>query len=258
MKARYGAAILGAAVLTATGFTAAANAAPPPSAACSGGELASGTYSNVRITGNCMVPDGAAVIVRGNLTVTRGAVFDASTHSTLTVRGNVTAKPGSMLALGCTQAHPCSTDGTPGEVGADVVKGNVTLDHVYNAAFNGITIHGNLTSHGGGAGPATDPFIPFSIKDDTIHGNVVVQGLNTTWFGVIRSTIGGNVVLKNIQNADPDGNEVVANTIGKNLVCHGNSPKPQLGDAVDGAPPGYGPNSVGGKAVGQCAALPES
>lgn len=255
MRARHAALVLGTAVLASNWLTATANAAAPDASSCSGGELASGTYSNVTVTGECTVPDGAEVTVLGNIHVAAGAVFDAQTHSSLTVGRNVTAGPGSMVGLGCTDAHPCE-DGVPGSIGQVTVHGNVSLHQVYDAALNGITVDGNVTSNRGGAGPLfPDPFIPFSVKDDTIHGNLVVQGLDTTWFGVIRSTIDGNVVLSNIQNADPDGNEVVANTIGKNLICRGNAPASQFGDAVEEGPPGYGPNTVGGVALGQCAGL---
>ncbi len=91
---------------------------------------------------------------------------------------------------------------------------------------------------GGGAGllgPEAE-FVPFSVKDDTIHGNVTINGLTTVWFGIIRSTVDHNVVL-----------EVPT------VTTHGMSPAPQLGDAVEGAPPGYGPNAVGAQRVGQCA-----
>ena len=226
---------------------------------CRGGVLHSGVFRSVRVSGACQVADGAKVLVLRNIVVKRGASFDASTHSKLKVLGNVYGARRSMVALGCTDAHPCSTDGQPGIVGADVVRGRVLLNHVYNAAINGVTIKKSLISFGGGAGPL-DPetqFVPFSIKDDTIGRNIKVVGLNTVWFGVIRSNIGGNVVLLRIKGSDPDANEVVANTIGKNLVCYGNSPAAQFGDAISdpGLPPGYGPNSVGGHARGQCKPL---
>lgn len=246
--------LAGTAVLVASGFTAAAQSAQASansSHTCSGA-LPSGSYGSVQVAGSCTVPDGAHVTVAHGISVPAGARFDASTHSTLTVHGNVSGGPGSFVALGCTQAHPCDDD-QPGNIGADRVDGNVTLDHVYDAAINGVTIGGNLTSVGGGAGLSQDQFIPFSIKDDTIGRNISVSGLRTTWFGVIRTTVGGNVTLSDIVLADPDGNEIVADHVGRNLVCSGMSPAPQLGDAVEGAPPGYGPTQVGGKALGQCA-----
>jgi hypothetical protein len=94
--------------------------------------------------------------------------------------------------------------------------------------------------------------VPFSVKDDFIHGNLHVRGLKTTWFGVIRSTINGTVSLRRIKNDDPDGMEVVHDTIGGDLACFKNQPKPQFGDAVEGAPPGYKYSTVGGQILGQC------
>jgi hypothetical protein len=252
MKARHGIIVAAIATISVNGLTGAAQAASG-SYTCDG-ELASGTYANVSVPESCTVPDGADVTVIHNITVAAGAMFDASTHSTLTVGGNVSAGPGAFVALGCTDAHPCD-DGVPGEIGADTIGGNVTLDHVFDAAINGVTIEGNLTSVGGGPGVPADPFIPFSIKDDTVGGNITVSGLRASWFGVIRTSVGGNMTLSDIITGDPDGNEIVADTIGRNLVCHGLSPAPQLGDAVEGAPPGYGPSDVGGRAVGQCAEL---
>ncbi len=246
-----GSAVLLISVLTATAQTA--QASPNSNYTCNG-ELASGTYGNVRVPETCTVPDGAHVTVRHGIFVARGARFDASTHSMLTVHGNVSGRRGSFVALGCTQAHPCD-DGEPGTIGAVTIDGNVSLDHVYNAAINGVTIGRNLTSVGGGAGLSEEQFIPFSIKDDTVGGNIRVSGLRTIWFGVIRTQVGGNVILNHITLADPDGNEIVANNIGRNLICSKLSPAPQLGDAVENAPPGYGPNVIGGRALGQCAEL---
>jgi hypothetical protein len=46
----------------------------------------------------------------------------------------------------------------------------------------------------------------------------------------------------------------VSNTIGGNLICHGNTPPAQIGDA---ALEGGGANTVGGNAIGECADLTE-
>ena len=53
-------------------------------------------------------------------------------------------------------------------------------------------------------------------------------------------------------NADPDANEIANNSIGHNLNCAGNSPSPQIGDS------GGGPNTVFGRANGQCNNPPPS
>jgi hypothetical protein len=220
---------------------------------CSGGDIASGTYASLTVTGVCTVPAGSDVTITHNLSIAPGATFDAQTDSHVAIGGNVIAGAGSMFGLGCTFAHPCDDTGNPPADGTthDTVGGNVTLNGVYNAALNGDTIGGNLTSSGGGAGlldPETD-FVPFSIKDDVVHGNITVTNLTTVWFGVIRTQVGKNVTLQNIQLSDPDGNEYVSDTISGNLNCHGDSPAPQVGDS-EGAP-----NVVGKHANGQCAGL---
>jgi hypothetical protein len=251
MKIRSGAALMGAAVLAMSGIAGAAQAATPKAATCSGGDIASGTYKSLTVTGACTVPAGANITVQRNLTVAPGAMFDAqSAPSNVRINGNVLAGPGSLFGLGCTPAHGCETGDTFSNAS---VGGNVVLDHVFDAAMNGIEIGGNVVSTGGGGGFVfPDGFIPFSIKDDVIHGSVIVAGLKTTWFGIIRSTIDGSVVLKDIQNDDPDGNEIVHDTIGKNLICLGLSPAPQFGDAVEGQPANYRYSTVGGQVIGQC------
>ena len=253
MKMRRSTALVGAAVLAVIGYAGAAQAAAPEAGTCSGGEIASGTYSSLTVTGACSVPAGAEITVLHNLTVEPGAVFDAQgAPSDVRIDGNVVAGRGSMFGLGCTAAHGCEE---PGPYSNDSVGGNITLDHVFDAALNGVEVGGNVVSTGGGAGFIfPNGFVPFSVKDDTIHGNLVVRGLTTTWFGVIRSTVDGNVVLRDIHVDDPDGNEVVHDTIGKNLICLGNDPAPKFGDAVEeqGLPADYRYSTVGGRVIGQC------
>lgn len=242
-----------AAAVTMAGMSTASAVQAGPMT-CPGGAISSGTYSSLTVTGKCYLPDGAHVVVTGNVTIAPYAALDSTVYSTssLNIRGNVTAGRGASVAIGCTpQAHPCG-DGS-GKPGVDSVGGNVVLNQVFNAAFNGMSIGGNLVSSGGGAGLIPSPFIPFSVKDDTIRGNVVVTGLRTVWFGVVRSTIGGNVVLTNNAGSDPDTNEVITNRIGGNLVCIGNNPPSQYGDAIEN--PMNGPNVVRGQAIGQCAPL---
>jgi hypothetical protein len=50
----------------------------------------------------------------------------------------------------------------------------------------------------------------------------------------------------------PDSTEVVSNHISGNLICMGNSPPAQIGDA---ALEGGGPNTVSGHKIGECAGL---
>lgn len=240
-----------------------ATAAPSSGSAltCTGGEIASGTYSSVTIAGECTVPAGATITITGNLNVLSNAMLDAdSAPSTITVGHNVVGYPGSSTGLGCTSAHGGCTAGGPdgngpyaGQQSTILIRGNVSFDHVFNAALDGITVNGNVSSVGGGAGADFPGFIPFSVKDDTIGGNLSVSGLSTTWFGVIRTSVGGNVALSDITLGDPDGNEIVHDMIGKNLICTNMSPAPQIGDADEGIPdPSYPYSTVGHRVIGQC------
>ena len=118
-------------------------------------------------------------------------------------------------------------------------------------------IGGNVTQSGGGGGVncSTFPLGPdgppaFSTyEDNSIGGNASVTGLRTCWLGFIRNAVTRNINFNDNVNFDPDGNEVVTNSAGSNLNCSGNSPAPQIGDS------GGSPNTVHGKATGQCAVL---
>ncbi len=118
--------------------------------------------------------------------------------------------------------------------------------------LDGDTVHGNVISIGGGPGPTLNPYVNFPIKDNTILGNLVVQGWKGAWFGVLRDTVRGNVILADNVGVTiddlgtPDSTEVATNTISGNLICVGNVPAAQVGDS------GGTPNTVGGHKIGQC------
>lgn len=88
-----------------------------------------------------------------------------------------------------------------------------------------------------------------TVEDSVIRGSVTMTGYSGFWFGFIRNDVVGNVRLNNLTMDDPDANEFVTNKIRGNLICHNDSPAPQVGDS-------HGkPNVVSGKKVDQCAAL---
>jgi hypothetical protein len=219
---------------------------------CTGGEIASGTYDSITVTGTCAVAADAVIRVDGNVTVRMGATLDAqSAPSTILVKGNVTAAKGSLLGLGCQPdftnktGHPCTVE--PTGHSTITVKGSIWASKAGTILLNGITVKGNVTLIGGG-GP-----IPWSIKNSTIGGNLTISGLNTNWLGVLFNTVGRNVTLTNIALSDPDpgapGVYVVRNTIRDNLVCFGLTP---------GVSGGFVPgevNVVGHHAIGQCSSL---
>lgn len=227
----------------------------PPAYTCTGGDIPSGTYSSVTVTGYCDVaPDGSTVInVVGNLNVAAGAVFDAqSSPSTITVGRNVTVATGALVGLGCqpdyphNTGHPCTNE--PDASSVITVKMNLTGTNADTVLLNGVTVNGNVTFTGGG-----DNYIPWSVKNNTIGGNLTASGITGDWFGVLFNSVGGNVSLSNITATDFGDPEptiyVVRNHVGNNLNCTG------LGPNLSG---GFFPgevNYVGHKATGQCAAL---
>jgi len=252
-------ALLGLCAVLALAVSAAPAVADPTEGPpiCSGSPAGvtaiSGSYGNLTITGNRYVASGTTLTVSGNLTLAPGACLDAFTVGTVNVRGNVLVGKGAILALGCTPGSlgppipqpPCGTTTTK-----DTVGGNVVANHPYTMYLDGDTIHGNLVSNGGGPGLAPGaPYVNFPVKDNTIDGNLIVQDWHGAWAGVIRDTVGGNVIFsRNMSVLDPDANEVVTNTISGNLICMGNSPAVQVGDS------GGSPNNVGGRKIGQCTA----
>ena len=258
MKLRF---LVGLCAVLALAVSAAPAAADPfagPKICSSAGPAVSGSYGNLTIRGNAYVASGKTLIVRRNLRLAPGACLDAFTLGTVHVWGDVLVRRGAILALGCTPGSlgppiprpPCGTTTT-----SDTVGGNIVAHHEYTMYLDGDSIHGNVISTGGGPGPTRTPYVNFPIKDNVIGGNLIVRGWQGAWFGVIRNTVHGNVVLtKNVgvttgETGLPDSTEVVTNTVSGNLICLGNKPPAQIGDS------GGTPNVVGGKKIGQCTAV---
>lgn len=217
-------------------------AAPPGSGSCAGGAIPAGTYNGLKVTGNCTF--GGDVTVNGNLTVADGAILNDHAASTAKVHvaGNVLVGKGAVLGLG--DYNPVGPHGS-------TVDGNVVANNPLTLYIGAVTIRGNLVSSGGG-----DPGRNFPIKDDTIGGNLIIQGWHGLWLGVIRAQVGGNVIVSNNSAADTsalpgsDSTEVQTNVISGNLICQGNSPAAQVNPDDGGQP-----NVVGGHKIGQCAGL---
>lgn len=208
----------------------------------------SGSYRNLTITGNRYVAKKTTLTVSHNLTIARGACLDAFTLGTVTVGGNVKVGKDAILALGCTPGSIGPGPPCHGKTTDDTVGGNIVASHALTMYLDGDTIHGNVVSNGGGPGLGL-PFLNFPVKDNTIDGNLIVQGWHGGWAGALRDVVGGNLIFsRNVSVLDPDAMEVVTNTISGNLICHGNSPAVQVGDS------GGSPNTVGGKKIGQCTA----
>jgi len=217
---------------------------------CSGGEIPSGTYASITVTGPCSVATDAVIKVAGDIDVRSGAVFDAqSAPSTITVGRNVIGGAGSLVGLGCqppaltgNSAHECAIE--PDGYSTITVKGSVMAFKADTVLLNGITVNHNVLLLGGGGD------IPWSIKNNTIGGNLTAIGQKPEWLGVLFNHVGGSVRLFRITLHDVDpgapGVYVVQNTIGHDLFCA------QLDPGVSG---GFVPgavNVVGGHAFGQC------
>lgn len=236
-----------------------ASADPVSAPLCGQSEAATGlalhgTYNNLTVHGIAYVPDGATLTVRHNLVVTPGSCLDAFSMGTVHVGGNVLVRPGATLALGCMpfangSDAPCT--GVPN----DTVGGNLVANQPLTMYLTAVHVGGNVASYGGGQ----HQNVSFPIKGMTIGGNLVVEGWTGGpfgWFGIIGNHVGANVVLEGNSGGRPghsgalDSNEVDDNWVGANLVCYGNTPAAQYGDA-----PMPQANTVMGAAVGQCAAL---
>jgi hypothetical protein len=152
----------------ATGAVAAA--AHNSSYVCSGGNIPSGTYSSVLVTGVCYIPSGF-VSVRGDLTVAPGALLDATTPGTnlpgiVQVGGNVKVERGAVLFLGCDFYIACppgsSTYPGPPElvpsvgfsIQGDSVAGNIDGREALGVVVHSVKIGGNASLIGGGGGPS--------------------------------------------------------------------------------------------------------
>ncbi|MGO8960669.1 MAG: hypothetical protein ACLQFR_25320, partial [Streptosporangiaceae bacterium] len=230
------------------------------------------------ITGACGVQSGP-VIVKGNLTIAPGGSLNAVyglNNSSITIDGNMVVQQNGSAMLGCdvipvsvwgftgpitVPSFPCIDDPNfntvPTLSSHDIIRGNLVEDQSLGVVLNNDSVGGNISVSGGGTTDCYPPsgifgedygFPPYSsVLDSTVGGNVVAKNLTSCWWGMFRNHIGGNVVNENINiPTNPDGNEDLGNVIQGNFVCQNNSPANQYGDA------NTGPNEVGGNATGQC------
>jgi hypothetical protein len=227
---------------------------------CHGGSIAPGTYQSLRIAGICSL-DSGNVRVLGDVTVlSKGGLNAGFGGSNIHIERDLVVKWNGLLVLGCEpEAFICfnDPDQTAGTLTSnDRVEGSLLATGATLLVVHHSHIGSVIQSAGGGGvscsvfplGPSGPPAYT-DYEDNVINGDAAVVGLRTCWSGFIRNRVGGSVTYSNNKLADPDANEVVTNVIKHNLVCTTNSPKVQIGDS------GGLPNKVGGKALGQCAAL---
>lgn len=251
-----------------------------PKESCDDSSISSGTHGSITVTGFCGVE--GAVTINGNLTVADGAIFapvDGEFNLwPLHVTGSIKVGKGAQLLMGW--------DAPEGQLGSDIVDGNIVADQPLSLYIGNSTVHGNVVSNGGGT---SERFFNFPIKDNRIDGNLVIHGWTGGWWGVIANTVGGNVDLANNRSVvvpaneeecegtfpmgcdaapgvDEDSSEVQSRFappeffppdgldnpqhISGNLICHGNVPAAQFNPFDGGAQ-----NVVDGRKIGECAGL---
>ena len=231
--------VLGSSILLVLGIVGSAFAHPIET--CNGGTIAAGPHGNVTVTGQCGFPASGVVTINGNLIVASGAILNdhAASGANVHVTGDVRVGSGAVLGLGY---------GPEENPAAATVGGNIQADRPLTLYLGNVTVGGNVRSQGGG-----DPGRNFPIKDNTIGGNLVLNGWHGLWLGAIRNHVGGNVTVSNNTAANPselpgiDSTEVQTNVIGGSLICHNNTPTAQV-NMFDGGQP----NIVGGNAYGEC------
>ncbi len=238
---------------------------------CVDGTMAGGTYRNFTVTGTCVIAYGATVHIKGDLKIARHASLNDHgaelwMKAEMHVDGNIKVGRGGVLGLGW------NSPGGEGTLGPDTVGGNITADHPLALQIGGVTVWGNVTSNGGGVlSTSIADFRNFPVKDNVIHGNLVIKGWHGGWIGLIRNTVDRNVIFSDNKSRSNDvtgpgtdtdssevmgtdlssiGGPVIPQTIGGNLICHGNVPAAQVNPLDGGAK-----NIVGGKAIGQCKGL---
>jgi hypothetical protein len=249
-------------VLLGTGTVSAASSSGQR---CSGtlaspGSIAPGTYSSITVVGFCLGPPTGNVVVKGDVTVAKGAALAANYpafapgapegDANWLVKGDVKVGAGATLLLGCEPAVGCV------HTTFDAVRGNVDADGALGVILHSSIIGGNVSYKGGGGGVNCKPgFGPFSFgvysdaEDDVIHGNLTVSGLRSCWFGEFRNIIMGNDTVTKNQFADSDATEVANNEVFGSLACFNNVPDAQFGDSAQP------PNIVLGAIKGECKRL---
>jgi hypothetical protein len=223
---------------------------------CEGGSIPAGTYHSITVDGVCTVDAGDVTVARNVTVAPDAALIAIFSDNDLSVGGNLMVQSGAVAVIGCGPPDgQCDDDSGPAPTLSNTVSigGNLIGSGALAVILHSIAVDGNVVLSGGGGGVNCDPQDALfgapaysDIEDSTIGGNVVVTGLRSCWLGFIRSDVSGNAIFVGNTLADPDANEFVTNTIGRNFICTGNDPDPQYGDS------GGDPDVVQGHTVGQC------
>jgi hypothetical protein len=211
---KIGLLIIGTLGATALAAGASPALAKPPTFTCTG-TLPSGTYQKL------IVPAGATC---------DGTAAKIEVHGPVAT-GGVRVGEGATFILG-----------EEGGASTGTIRGGVRANGSASLQLHFAHVTGGVRMHGGNGEFST-------VEDNVIRGGAAIKGYSGFWLGFIRNTVHGSVTLSDNMMDDPDANEYVTNTITGNLVCHNDSPAPQVGDS-EGQP-----NVVSGRKADQCAGL---
>jgi hypothetical protein len=164
------------------------------------------------------------------LVVPAGASCDG-TSANIRVAAGVRVKQGATFVLG-----------QEGGSNTGIIRGGVHANSPASLQLHFARVYNGVRMYGGNGEFST-------IEDNVIRGGVTQTGYRGFWLGFIRNRVIGTVRLTDNVMQDPDANEYVTNRIRGNLVCHGDSPAPHVGDSQ-----GH-PNIVTGSKIGQCRAV---
>jgi hypothetical protein len=233
---------------------------------CTGGSIAPGTYSNLKITGVCTL-DAGSVKVEHDVTVLSGGALVAlyggtdkmHVGSNLNVSGNVFVRTNGILFLGCEAVNQICLNDPDQKVGSyftrDAVGGSIIAKDALAVVVHLVVVGKDVSMNGGGGGVSCSGSLPPPLsgppygdfEDMIIGGSLTITDWQSCWLGFVRDAIANKVTFRNNVTADPDGNEMATNSIRGDLKCAGNNPKPQIGDSAGSL------NNVFGRACGQCA-----
>jgi len=232
---------------------------------CTGGSIAPGVYSNLKITGVCTV-DAGSVKVEHNVTVLSGGALvalyggrDKVHASNFNVLGNVYVRTNGILFLGCEPVNQICLNDPDQKVGSyftrDAVGGSIIAKDATAVVVHLVVVGKGVTMSGGGGGVSCSGSLPPPLsgppygdfEDMIIGGGLTITGWQSCWLGFVRDTITDDVDFNNNVTSDPDGNEMATNSIRGDLKCARNNPSPQIGDSAGSL------SNVFGHARGQCA-----
>jgi hypothetical protein len=228
---------------------------------CSGGSIAPGTYSSLKITGFCTVDQGVVKVSHSvEVEENAGLIAAFGNGPQLAIGGSLYVEHDAVLVLGCEpEAFACINDPDQA-VGTFSSKGtvyrNLYADNPLAVIVHNAYIGHNLRVHGGGGGLNCDPQDALfgspaygTFEDTSVGGNATISDMKTCWLGFFRNTVGGWVNYHENSTFDPDGNEVETDVVHGNLMCSDDNPAAQEGDS------GGFPNIAFGAATGECVSL---